>query len=87
MRGSLQALLAAAEKKGIPFRQFLADLYSSQMVTLGYMRVPVSKMKEIYSDERNISLYHLAFFSKNERGYEFWNKVLKSADPQQSLAY
>ncbi|MGH7146788.1 MAG: three-Cys-motif partner protein TcmP [Nitrospiraceae bacterium] len=80
-------LLEVAEKKSIPFRQFLADLYTSQMVTLGYIKVPVSKMKEVRSDDKMLPLYHLAFFSKSERGYEFWNKVLKHSDPQQPLAF
>jgi three-Cys-motif partner protein len=80
-------LLEEAEKKGIPFRQFLADLYASQMATLGYIKVPVSKMREVRSDGKKQFLYHLAFFSKSERGYEFWNKVLKHSDPQQPLAF
>jgi len=80
-------LLEVAEKQSIPFRQFLADLYVSQMTTLGYIKVPVSKMKEVRSDDKMLPLYHLAFFSKSERGYAFWNKVLKHSDPQQPLAF
>lgn len=78
-------LLEEAEKKGIPFRRFLAGLYGSQISTLGYMSVPISKMKEIRSDEKNLPLYHLALFSKNERGYDFGGKVLKDGTAQQSF--
>lgn len=86
-RPDWRKLLEQAEKQGILFRQFLADLYASQMATLGYIKVSVSKMKEVRSDDKKQFLYHLAFFSKSERGYEFWDKVLKHSDPQQPLAY
>jgi hypothetical protein len=31
------------------------------------------------------SFYYLAFFSRNERGLQFWNEVLKYSDDQLSL--
>lgn len=71
--------------KGITFRHFLCQEYANQMETLGYKKVPLSKMKEVRSDERNLPLYHLAFFSKHDLGYEFWDQVLKYSTDQQSL--
>lgn len=39
----------------------------------------------VRSNEKNLPLYHLAFFSKHPRGYEFWNQVLKYGTDQLSL--
>jgi len=52
-------LLEDAERRGTPFRQFLADLYASQMATLGYIKVPVSEMREIRSDGKKQFLFGL----------------------------
>jgi three-Cys-motif partner protein len=76
-----------AQKLKVPFRHFLAQEYADQMAGLGYIKVGVVKMKEVKSDERNLPLYHLAFFSKSKRGYTFWEEVLKYTDPQQSLNF
>lgn len=79
-------LWAAAERRGKPFSHFLAELYSSQMNdVLGYIKVPLNKMREVKSDDKNLSLYHLAFFSKNPRGDQFWNIVLKASTDQLSF--
>ena len=74
-----------ANMKGITFRHFLAQEYANQMETLGYKKVPLSKMKEVRSNEKNLLLYHLAFFSKHALGYKFWNEVLKYTTAQQAL--
>jgi three-Cys-motif partner protein len=74
-----------ALKQGMTFRHFLTQEYASQMEALGYKKVPLSKMKEVQSDERNLPLYHMAFFSKHDRGYNFWDEVLKYSTPQQKL--
>jgi hypothetical protein len=52
---------------------------------LGYIKVPLNKMREVKSDDKNLSLYHLAFFSKNPRGDQFWNIVLKASTDQLSF--
>jgi three-Cys-motif partner protein len=74
-----------ASVKGITFRLFLCQEYANQMETLEYKKVPLTKMKEVRSDEKNLPLYHLAFFSKHDLGYEFWDQVLKYSTDQQSL--
>ena len=74
-----------AHNRRIPFRHFLAQEYADQMARLNYIKIGVEKMKEVKSDEKNLPLYHLAFFSKSQVGYTFWQKVLKHTDPQQSL--
>jgi len=69
----------------IPFRHFLAQEYANQMAQIGYLPISIDKMKEVKSDDKNLALYHIAFFSKNKMGYSFWKDVLKYSDPQQSL--
>lgn len=76
-----------AQVSKVPFRHFLAQEYATQMAVLGYAKITVEKMKEVKSDDKNLPLYHLAFFSKNKMGYKFWDEVLKYSDPQQSLVF
>lgn len=67
------------------FRPFLAEQYGVSMGRLKYIPVPLSKMKEVRSSERNLPLYHLAFFSRDKRGYAFWDQVLKYGTDQFEL--
>ena len=76
-----------AQTSKAPFRHFLAQKYASQMAGLGYVKISMEKMKEVKSDDKNLPLYHLAFFSKSAIGYKFWEKVLKYSEPQQSLSF
>ncbi len=76
---------AAPQLKRIDFRVFLAQEFALRMVRLGYLRAGLERMKEIRSNEKNLPLYHLAFFSKHPRGYQFWDQVLKYGTDQLSL--
>jgi three-Cys-motif partner protein len=67
------------------FRQFLAEEFSRSMVSLGYLEQPVHQMKLVKSDEKNLSLYYLALFSRNTTAYKFWDQVLKYSTDQPSL--
>jgi len=69
----------------LSFPQFLGEEYAKQMETLGYLPVPFHKMKQVRSDVKNLPLYHLAFFSRSDLAYEFWNQVLKYSTAQRSL--
>lgn len=75
------------EKDGIAYKKdfvkFLADQYQSQMRELGYQENKL--MHQIRSNEKNLPLYYLAFFSKNPRGEEFFKKVQKRLTSQTSL--
>lgn len=74
-----------ARAQGVDFRVFLAEAFASRMVRLGYLPAGLERMKEVRSDEKNLPLYHLAFFSKHPRGYQFWDQVLKYGTDQLSL--
>jgi three-Cys-motif partner protein len=65
------------EKDGIVYRQdfvkFLSDQYQEQMVNVNYQKA--KKVHQIRSNEKNLPLYYLAFYSKSERGLDFFSKV------------
>lgn len=68
-----------AKQKNQSFRKFLAMEYASQMVNLRYKKESLDTMIEMRSDENNLPLYHLAFYSRHPKGYEFWREVRKYA--------
>ncbi|MFA6597360.1 MAG: three-Cys-motif partner protein TcmP [Ignavibacteriaceae bacterium] len=65
------------EKKGINLVTFLANEFTKKMVSLNYRKETINNYISIRSDEKNLPLYHLMFFSKHPRGYDFWEKVRK----------
>ncbi len=72
---------AQATRKG-EFRQFLATEFSASMESIGYLKQPLDRMKQVRSDEKNLHLYYLALFSRHQRAYEFWDEVLKYSTDQ-----
>ncbi len=65
------------------FSKFIADKYDHNMRRLGYIE-PVKKHL-IRIDDIRVPLYYLAFYSKHERGNDFYQKVEKYLSTQQSL--
>lgn len=76
-----------AASRGVEFRRFLAEEFAKQMESLGCLSTGRETMKEIRSDEKNLPLYHIAFFSRHDRGYTFWRQVLKYSTPQMMLDF
>jgi three-Cys-motif partner protein len=74
-----------ARSRKVDFRRFLAQQFADRMAVIGYLPTGLEKMKEVRSTEKNLPLYHLAFFSKHPRGYDFWNQVLKYGTDQLRL--
>lgn len=64
------------------FVKFLADKYRDQMVAMGYLE---PHFHQIRSNDKNLPLYYLAFFTKHPRGKDFFKKVEKHASAQTSL--
>lgn len=62
------------------FVKFLADQYLNKMQSLGY--IPEKNMHQIRSNERNLPLYYLAFYSKHPRGIDFYKRVEKYTSQQ-----
>jgi len=77
----------SAKSRNMGIRQFLATEFANQMIMLGYREEALSSMVEVRSDDRNLPLYHLAFFSKHPLGYKFWNEVRKYATDQTTFEF
>jgi three-Cys-motif partner protein len=65
------------------FIRYISKKYDSNMMGLGYIE-PEHKFP-VRSTDKNLPLYHLAFYSKSPRGNDFYKKVRKSAKSQYSL--
>jgi three-Cys-motif partner protein len=76
-----------AERGGQMIVTFLADAYSSKMLSIGYLPMPLDQMVKIRSSDRNLPLYYLAFFSRHKTGMKFWGEVLKYANEQLQLPF
>jgi len=74
-----------AESSGKSSAQFLAEEYSMQMAKIGYLPTSVERMIKIRTYRNNMQLYYLAFFSKHQRGNDFWDEVRKYSTAQLGL--
>lgn len=61
------------------FQRFLAEEFEKQMLSLGYEKSAKGNTIQVRTQDQNLPLYHLAFFSRHQRGYDFWNKARKSS--------
>ncbi len=75
----------AARAAGTSVVEFLAVEYSARMASLGYIPMALDRMVKIRTHDGRLPLYYLAFFSRNERGLDFWDKVLNWSDDQLKL--
>lgn len=67
------------------FVRFLADQYLSNMTKMEYK--DMKNMHQIRSNDKNLPLYYLSFYSKHTRGVEFFQQVEKRVKPQLSLDF
>jgi three-Cys-motif partner protein len=74
-----------AQWDGALFPQFLATEFASAMQTSNYLPTPLHRMKRVKSDEKNLPLYYIALFSRNDLGHKYWDQVLKYGTDQQEL--
>lgn len=65
------------------FVKFLADQYQAKMKKLGY--IPEKQMHQIRSNDKNLPLYYLSFYSKHPRGIDFFKQIEKYANHQLKL--
>lgn len=73
------------DKYGNNIVKFLSDQYQKQMTSLGYQEEALTH--QIRSNDKNLPLYYLSFYSKNPRGREFFKKVKYKVDNQLSLDF
>lgn len=74
-----------AEMKGENFGLFFINQFCTSMAEIGYKYSTAGDSVDIRLPEKNISLYRLAFFSKNPLGHKFWDDVKKYSKPQLEL--
>ena len=67
------------------FPKFVAEQFGAQMQKLEYLRDGLATMKRIKKRDQNLWLYHLAFYSRNPRGYAFWKSAINYSGEQTSL--
>lgn len=74
-------------KKKYDFCKFLAEEFVRRMMTLGYPDTALETLFPVRSTDKKLFLYHLAFFSKSKKGYDFWNKARLGGPKQTSLNF
>jgi three-Cys-motif partner protein len=67
------------------FPNFLAAYFAKRMQTLGFEETPTHSMHLVRSDDRNVPLYHLALFSRNQLAYKFWDQARTYSTDQRKL--
>jgi three-Cys-motif partner protein len=67
------------------FIKFIADTYDKNMLELGYNVKNEGLKPKVDADEYNLSLYYLAFYSKNLLGNKFFSEIQKYHIEQQTL--
>jgi three-Cys-motif partner protein len=67
------------------FPMFLAQYFAKRMQTLGFEETPTHSMHLVRSDDRNVPLYHLALFSRNQLAYKFWDQARTYSTDQRKL--
>ena len=76
---------SVGETENSAFVRFLAEQYICSMQRIGFKGTTMLDFAPIKSDQRNIALYYLGFFSESKKGLEFWRQALKYARTERSL--
>jgi three-Cys-motif partner protein len=76
---------AGAERESVGFGAFVADALGQQMRKLRFLYPGPEEMFPIKDTERNLLLYHLAFFSRNNVAGKFWKQSQKYSKDQLDL--
>lgn len=74
-----------AEKRGERFSNFFADCFGNSMSSLGFIYSGIAETVLIRSVDKNLPLYRLAFFSKNQLAYKLWKEAKKYGNDQLQL--
>ncbi len=67
------------------FAKFLAREFARSMSEVGYLETPLHQMREVKTHDKNVPLYYLAMFSKDQMAFKLWAQVLKYSNKQSSL--
>jgi three-Cys-motif partner protein len=64
------------------FGNFIVDQFGRSMKKLGFIYDGPGDEVPILLPGKNVKLYHLAFYSKNELAMKLWRQARKYSDPQ-----
>jgi three-Cys-motif partner protein len=67
------------------FAKFLASEFADSMSEAGYLKTSLDQMRAVKTPDKNVPLYYLAMFSKNQMAFKLWEQVLKYSTPQRGL--
>lgn len=69
------------------FGGFIVDQFGQSMKRLGFIYDGPGNEVPILLPERNVKLYHLAFYSKHPLGMKFWQNARARTHPQLDLSF
>jgi three-Cys-motif partner protein len=69
----------------LTFDAFFAEFFSDRMRAMGYSYGGVDKTVLIRNPDKNQRLYRLGFYSKHQRGEDFWKQAMKYSSEQLKL--
>jgi three-Cys-motif partner protein len=78
---------AESRKSDNNLPRFLINQFERQILSLDYQKSSKVNTKQIRIPVKNVYLYHLAFYSRNQRGLEFWDKSLRGSSNQEVLEF
>lgn len=76
---------SSAKTEGEEFPLFFVNRFGLEMKKLGYLYPGLRDMKLIRSTDKNLPLYHLAFFSRHKLGAKFWKEAMKYGTDQPGI--
>jgi three-Cys-motif partner protein len=71
--------------KSREFGNFLVSKFDAQMVKLGFHSSKDEGMHLVQLGDKHVKLYHIACYSRNKLGMEFWKRTLKGSAKQLDL--
>lgn len=66
---------------------FILDQFGRRMADLDYLHLGKQEAILVRSTEKNLPLYHLAFFSRKKLGQQFWKEAKKYSQDQMGLPF
>jgi three-Cys-motif partner protein len=74
-----------AESQGEGFGHYLVRRFGKEMEATGYLDLGVEETVQKRSTDKNLPLYHLAFYTRHPQGQKFWKQAKKYSQDQRSL--
>lgn len=76
---------ADAERRGTGVGSFIVDEFAAAMGRLGYHAMRAEDTVPVRSVEKNLPLYHLAYFSRHRLGIKLWREAKQYGTGQRDL--